>query len=216
MQQLTLIIGNKNYSSWSLRPWILARQLGLEFEEQLIPLNQPDTTARIQALNPAGRVPLLLVGATPVWESIAICETLSELAGRGLPADAAARAHARSVSAEMHAGFQALRHQWPMNARATGRRTAMTAALQRDLQRIDALWCECRARAAAAGPWLFGDYSMADAMYAPVVLRLRTYGAQLSPAAHQYVATALADRHLRDWLAAATAEPWTIASDEVG
>lgn len=216
MPTLTLIIGNKNYSSWSLRPWILARHLQLEFNEQLIPLDQPDSAARIRAVSPAGRVPVLLRDGTRVWESIAIGETLCELAGRGLPAESGARALARSVSSEMHAGFQALRAQWPMNARATGRHTLMTPALRQDIQRIDALWSACRARSAAQGPWLFGDYSLADAMYAPVALRFRTYGAQLSPAAHQYVAAVLADAHLQEWLAAAAAEPWTLGSEEVG
>jgi glutathione S-transferase len=214
--KLTLYIGNRNYSSWSLRPWILARHLELEFDERLIPLDQPDSAARIRAVNPAGRVPALRCGDTLVWESLAIGETLCELAGRGLPADPALRALARSVSAEMHAGFTALRTQWPMNARATGRRTAMNSALAQDIQRIATLWRDCRGRCADAGPWLFGEYSLADAMYAPVVLRFRTYGAQVLPQAHQYMATVLADTHLGEWLAAAAAEPWTLAREEVG
>lgn len=216
MDQLTLIIGNKNYSSWSLRPWILARHLGLEFRERLIALDQAASAAQISAANPAGRVPALRHGELLVWESISICEYLCELAGRGLPTQAAARATARSVSAEMHAGFQALRQQWPMNARATGRHTAMTPALQRDLARIDSLWSECRARSAAHGPWLFGEYSLADAMYAPVVLRLRTYGAQPSPPAQRYMTTVLADPHLQEWLAAAGSESWTVATESIG
>jgi glutathione S-transferase len=216
MNDLTLIIGNRNYSSWSLRAWIMARHLTLGFSAQQILLDQPDSAARLHAASPAGRVPALRHGTLLVWESIAICEYLCELAGRGLPADRAARATARSVSAEMHAGFTALRQQWPMNARATGRRTPMTPALQQDLQRIDELWSQCRARFGAAGPWLFGDYSIADAMYAPVVLRLRTYGAQLSAIVHQYMATVLADGAMQEWLAAAAAEPWTLEREEIG
>ena len=216
MSRLTLVIGNKNYSSWSLRPWLLARHLGLEFDEVLIPLDQPDSQARIRAVNAAGRVPVLRDGELLLWESIAICEYLCELAGGGLPAERGARALVRSVSAEMHAGFAALRSQWPMNARATGRHTPMTDALRHDLARIETLWCDCRARAAAAGPWLFGGYSMADAIYAPVVLRLRTYGAQLAAPVHQYMATTLADPVLQEWLAAAAAEPWTTASEGIG
>jgi len=216
MPSLTLYIGNKNYSSWSLRPWILARRLGLEFSERLIRLDQPDSPQQIRALNPAGRVPALRYGETLIWDSLAIGETLCELAGRGLPAGFAARAQARSLSAEMHSGFQALRSQWPMNARATGRHTAMSAALRQDIERIDASWTACRARYGADGPWLCGEYSLADAMYAPVVLRFRTYGAQLSPTAHQYMATVLADADLKDWLAAAAAEPWTLPREEVG
>jgi glutathione S-transferase len=216
MPELTLIIGNRNYSSWSLRPWILLQHLGLEFTEQQIPLDLADSAARIRAINPAGRVPVLWHGELMIWESIAIGEYLCELAGEGLPAERAARAQARSVSAEMHAGFHTLRMQWPMNARALGRRTAMSAALQGDITRIDNIWCQCHERHGATGPWLFGDYSLADAMYAPVVLRFRTYGAQLSGSAQQYMTTALADGALQAWLAAAAAEPWTIAADEAG
>lgn len=216
MTKLTLYIGNKNYSSWSLRPWILARHLQLEVAEVLIPLDREDSAARIFAVNPAGKVPALRYGETLVWESIAICETLCEIAAGGLPRDAHERALARSICAEMHAGFAALRTQWPMNTRAAGRRTPMSPAAQRDLERIDALWSGCRARSGAAGPWLFGAYTMTDAMYAPIALRMRTYGAQLSPAAQQYVATVIADPLLQAWLQAAAAEPWTLAGDEVG
>jgi len=188
----------------------------LAFEEELIPLDQTDSGARIHAINPAGRVPALRHGELLVWDSIAICEYLCELAGRGLPKGRDARALARSMSAEMHAGFQDLRQQWPMNARARGRRTVMTASLQRDIARVDTLWCQARARAGAAGPWLFGEYSMADAMYASVALRFQTYGAQLSAPAAQYLATTLADGVLQEWCAAAAGEPWTIQHDEVG
>ncbi|MGB8694057.1 MAG: glutathione S-transferase family protein [Steroidobacteraceae bacterium] len=216
MPELTLIIGNKNYSSWSLRPWILLKHLGLEFTEQQIPLDQADSAARIRAVNPAGRVPVLRHGELVIWESIAIGEYLCELAGKGLPPERAARARARSVSAEMHSGFHSLRTQWPMNARALGRRTAVSAALQGDITRIEHIWCECRERYGAGGPWLFGDYSLADAMYAPVVLRFRTYTAPLSGAAQHYMDTVLADAALQGWLAEAAAEPWIIAGDEAG
>ncbi len=216
MASITLFIGNRNYSSWSLRPWILLRHLGIEFDAVVIPLDQPETRARILAVNPAGRLPLLRHGALDVWESIAICEYACELAGAGLPRDAAARAVARSAAAEMHAGFLALRHTWPMNARASGRRTARPAELDADLARIESLWSECRRRFGADGPWLFGSYSLADAMYAPVALRLHTYGATPGGAAGEYLASVLADPHLGAWIAAARAEPWSIASEEVG
>jgi glutathione S-transferase len=216
MTDFTLVIGNKNYSSWSLRPWMLARHLGLEFEEVLIPMDLPDSRARIHAVSPAGRVPVLRHGELLVWDSIAICEYLCERAGRGLPRDREARAVARSMSAEMHAGFQELRQQWPMNARARGRRTPMTAGLQRDIARVDALWCQARTHFGAAGPWLFGEYSIADAMHAPVALRFQTYGARLAAPAQQYLATVLADGALQEWCAAAALEPWTIEHDEVG
>ena len=213
---LTLLIGNKNYSSWSLRAWILLRHLGLEFIELQVPLDLPDTAARLRAFNPAGLVPALRDGELLVWDSLAVCEYACELAGRGLPADRAARALARSVAAEMHSGFRALRGTWPMNARATGRRTAMSPALLADVARIDTLWNQCRATQGGGGPWLLGEYSLADAMYAPVALRFHTYGAQLSPVAAAYVQAVLADPIMGEWLAAARAEPWVIAHDEAG
>ncbi|MFM2288422.1 MAG: hypothetical protein RL684_1565 [Pseudomonadota bacterium] len=213
---LTLLIGNKNYSSWSLRAWILLRHLGLEFIELQVPLDLPDTAARLRAFNPAGLVPALRDGELLVWDSLAVCEYACELAGNGLPADGAARALARSVAAEMHSGFRALRGTWPMNARATGRRTATSPELLADVARIDTLWNQCRATHGGGGPWLLGGYTLADAMYAPVALRFNTYGAQLSPVAAAYVQAVLADPIMGEWLAAARAEPWVIAHDEAG
>jgi glutathione S-transferase len=216
MSEFTLIIGNKNYSSWSLRPWMLLRHLGLPFDEVQIALSLPDTQTRIAQFSPAGRVPVLRHGELTLWESIAIGEYLCELTGRGWPRERSARAQARVLSAEMHAGFQALRDQWPMNARAVGRRTPMTAPLAGDIHRIDSLWSDCRQRFGAGGPWLCGDYSLADAMYAPVALRFRSYGATLSPAAACYLDTVLNDAPLQQWLADAALESWTIAYSEVG
>jgi glutathione S-transferase len=216
MPEFTLVIGNKNYSSWSLRPWMLLHHLGLPFEELQIVLSQPDTQAQIARHSPAGRVPVLKHDGLTLWESIAIGEYLCELTGHGWPRERAARALARTVSAEMHAGFSALRSQWPMNARATGRRTPMTADLRADISRIDALWGDCRRRFGAHGPWLFGDYSLADAMYAPVALRFRSYGATLSAPAQAYLDTVLQDSMLQQWLADAALEPWTISYSEVG
>ena len=216
MSEFTLVLGNKNYSSWSLRPWMLLRHLELPFDELLIPLNRPQTAALLAQHSPSGRVPVLRHGELVLWESLAIGEYLCDVSGRGWPAERAARARARAVSAEMHAGFGALRAQWPMNARATGRRTPMTSALQADIERVDALWSECRARCAHQGPWLFGAYSLADAMYAPVALRFRTYGATLSPPAAAYLATVLQDAPLCQWLADAAQESWSIPYSEVG
>ncbi len=216
MSDFTLVIGNRNYSSWSLRPWMLMRHLQLSFDEILIPLDQPDTRARIAQHSPAGRVPVLRHRDWVIWESIAIGEFLCELTGQGWPRERGARAMARVVSAEMHAGFGALRAQWPMNARATGRRTPMTPGLRADIERIDALWSDCRRRHGAQGPWLFGDYSLADAMYAPVALRFRTYGAVLSAAALAYLDTLLQDPPLLQWLRAAELETWSIAAGEAG
>jgi glutathione S-transferase len=216
MSDITLVIGNKNYSSWSLRPWVLLRHLQLPFNEVQIALSRPDTRWRVLQHSAAGRVPVLKHGGLTVWESIAIGEYLCELAGNGWPAERGARSQARAVSAEMHAGFGALRAQWPMNARATGRRTAMSAGLRADIERIDVLWRDCRERFGAHGPWLFGDYSLADAMYAPVALRFRSYGATLSAPAQAYLDTVLQDPPLQQWIAAAALEPWSITDEEVG
>jgi glutathione S-transferase len=213
---LQLLIGNRNYSSWSLRAWIMLRHAGLPFDELLVPLDHPGTAAAIRAFNPAGLVPALRHDGVLIWESLAICEYACELSGRGLPADPAARALARSVSAEMHAGFRALRKLWPMNTRALGRRTAEPPELLAQVERIDQLWNQCRASHGAGGQWLLGDYSLADAMYAPVVLRFRTYGARVSPVARTYMEAALADPAMQEWLAAAAAEPWVVAADEAG
>jgi glutathione S-transferase len=216
VDELRLTIGNKNYSSWSLRPWILLKHLGLAFSERLIPLDTPQFERDVASVSPTRRVPVLEQGSLRVWDSLAICEYACELAGRGWPADRAARATARSACAEMHAGFTSLRSQWPMNARAEGRRTAPDPAREADIARIDALWTECRSRFGAGGPWLFGEYSAADAMFAPVVLRFRTYGARVNEVANTYMAAALADPHLRAWIDAAKAESWIIEPSEIG
>jgi glutathione S-transferase len=216
MSELRLTVGNKNYSSWSLRPWILLRHLGLAFEERLIPLDTAEFARDIATISPTRRVPVLQHGTLLLWDSLAICEYACELAGRGWPAGREARAVARAVCAEMHAGFTILRSQWPLNARALGRRTAANPERAAEIARIEDLWADCRQRFGGDGPWLFGEYSVADAMYAPVVLRLRTYGAHLRPASEEYVASVLADPHMRDWLAAAEAESWTIEASEIG
>jgi glutathione S-transferase len=216
VNELLLTMGNQNYSSWSLRPWILMKNLGLDFEERVIPLDTPEFARDVIAVSPTKRVPVLKHGALLVWDSLAICEYACELAGRGWPAERGARAVARSVCAEMHSGFTILRSQWPMNARAEGRKTAPNPERAADIARIEDLWHECRTRFGAAGPWLFGEYSVADAMYAPVVLRLRTYGARLRDSSAAYVATVLADPHVRAWLTSAAAESWIIEASEIG
>ena len=192
------------------------KHLGLEFSEQLLQLDTPQFAREVAAVSPTRRVPVLRHGDLLVWDSLAICEYACELAGRGWPGERNARAVARAVSAEMHAGFSILRSQWPMNARAVGRRTPPSAERAAEIARIEQSWADCRRRFGAAGPWLFGEYSVADAMYAPVVLRLRTYGAALAEQSAAYVATVLGDVHMRDWLDAARAESWTIESSEIG
>ena len=216
MAPLTLVIGNKNYSPWSLRPWLLMKHVNLEFQELLIPLDTPETREQIDRYTPSGRVPVLRHGTVCVWDSLAICEYVAELSGSGWPRAREVRAVARAVCAEMHSGFSTLRSLWPMNARARNRRTAVTAALEADIERIDELWNDCRGRFGGGGPWLFGEYSIADAMYAPVVLRFNTYAARISQTARWYMATVLEDAPLQQWLQAAKQEPWTIAAEEVG
>jgi len=205
---LRLVIGDKQLSSWSLRPWMLLRHLGLPFEEIRLPLDTPRFRDEIGRYSPSRRVPVLLDDGLVVWDSLAICEYLSERAGgAGWPADAAARAQARSISAEMHSGFAAMRSAWSLRAADRGLHVPLDASARADVQRIDALWCDCLARHAEQDAWLFGRrYGIADAMYAPVVLRFNTYGASLSTAAQAYVDLAMADPHLLDWIEGARRE----------
>jgi glutathione S-transferase len=213
---MLLTMGNKNYSSWSLRPWLLMKQVGLEFTERIIPLDTPEFEREVAAASPTRRVPVLRHGSLLVWDSLAICEYACEVSGQGLPSDREARAITRAVCAEMHSGFPALRSQWPMNARATGRKTAPNPERATEIARIEDLWQQCRDRFGTGGPWLFGKFSVADAMFAPVVLRLRTYGAVVRETTAAYMATVLADAHMRHWLAAAAAENWIIEASEIG
>ena len=216
MSGLTLLIGTRNYSSWSLRPWILLRHLGLPFDERQIHFQTGEWDAEMPKLSPTLRVPVLFHGSVRIWESLAICEYVAELAGRGWPQDAALRAEARAFAAEMHSGFGALRSACPMNARATGRRVPMTGPLARDLRRIDAIWSGCRRQHGERGPWLYGDFGVADAMFAPVALRCRTYGLPLSQLAAGYLDSQLEDPALREWIAAAESEAVVFPEEEVG
>lgn len=217
MAKPLLVMGTRNYSSWSLRPWLLLRHLDVAFEERVLHFGTPEFAAEVARLSPSRRVPVLLHEGRTVWESLAICEYASELAGGGgWPADAGARANARALASEMHAGFATLRSSCPMNARARGRRVAGSPALERDVQRISDIWSECRRQHGAAGTWLFGGYSAADAMFGPVVLRVMTYGLPLAPAARGYFEQALADPHLQEWIRLAQAEGVTVDSEEVG
>jgi glutathione S-transferase len=216
MSDLTLVIGNKNYSSWSLRPWMLLKHLAVPFKEVLIPLDTPEFKDQVEKYGPSGRVPVLRHGTHCIWDSLAICEYLAELASKGWPEERHARAVARSVCAEMHSGFTNLRLEWPMNARARNRRTPMTPGLEADIDRVDEIWNDCRRRFGAGGPWLFGQYSIADAMYAPVVLRFKTYSAQVSETARWYLATALEDAAMQEWVQAAQSEEWKLQASEVG
>jgi glutathione S-transferase len=212
----TLVIGNKNYSSWSLRPWLLMRQAGLPFREIRIPLYTPESKAQIRQYSPSGRVPCLLDGGLAVWDSLAICEYLAERHPelQLWPAAGAARAVARSVSAEMHAGFQHLRSNMGMNCRGRFPGLGRTVEVAGEIERIQRMWADCRARFGGTQPFLFGPFSIADAMFAPVVLRFRTYQVQLNPVCREYADAVLGLPALQDWLAAALAETEVIAAFE--
>ena len=216
--QPTLIIGNKNYSSWSLRPWLLMREAGIDFDEHRIVLDTPTTKQEIATFSPAGRVPILQLGELTVWDSLAICETVAERwPEKNLwPVDADERVHARAISAEMHAGFAVLRDCMPMNCRAMGRIVPIPDELGADIDRVIAIWSECHKRYGDRGGWLFGDFSVADAMYAPVVLRLRTYGINLPQSAGYYPHRLLESKAMQEWLAAAECEVEVIEADEKG
>ncbi|MFI4999824.1 MAG: glutathione S-transferase family protein [Reyranellales bacterium] len=220
MADFTLVIGNKNYSSWSLRGWLIAKTAGIEFEEVVVPLDLPETQAAIRKHSPSGRVPVLLHRGLAVWESLAIAEYLNELKPEaGLwPASPAARAHARAISCEMHAGFADLRNSMPMNIRASYPGKGMTPAVRADIERITGLWRDCRKRFAGAAPkdegFLFGGFSAADAMYAPVVTRLHTYAVPVDSDADAYCTAVLAHPAMKAWVDAAKNEPWLIAASE--
>jgi glutathione S-transferase len=208
MDDLTLIIGNKNYSSWSLRPWLLLKQAGIPFREQYIPIRSEAWQSKIHDLSPSGKVPALIYGDVRVWDSLAICEYLAErFPEKHLwPAAVAARAEARSVSAEMHAGFQALRQNMFMNIRRRMPTRGRTPETLTDIERIVAIWNGCRTRYASGGPFLFGAFSVADAMYAPVALRFQTYAVTVDGAAGAYSKTLLGLPAILEWVTAAHAE----------
>ena len=208
MARSLLVVGNKNYSSWSLRPWLALRVAGVDFEEVRIPLYRDDTPAAIARWSPAGKVPVLRHGDVTVWESLAICEYAAEVLapGAGLwPAEPAARAHARAIAAEMHAGFGALREALPMNLRARVR-LPLSPAVRADVERVVAIWEDCRARFGAGGPFLFGAFGIADAMYAPVATRFDSYGVSLPPVARSYADALRALAPMREWTEAGVAE----------
>jgi glutathione S-transferase len=212
----TLVVGNKNYSSWSLRPWLAMKMAGASFQEIVIPLRQPTTAADIARHSPAGKVPVLHDGEITVWESIAILEYLAESIpeARLWPEDREARAIARVVSAEMHAGFVALRTHMPMNIRALKPDRGRTPEVEMDIRRIVTLWEDCRGRFGEGGPFLFGRFSNADAMYAPVVTRFNTYGVELHGEARGYAETMLALPPMLEWFAAGKAEPWSMPEND--
>jgi glutathione S-transferase len=214
---MKLIIGNKNYSSWSFRPWLALKVAGISFEEEVISLDDPNFKSRVGRISGTGKVPALADGAVQVWESLAILEYLAEKFPRARlwPAESAARAEARAVAAEMHAGFVPLRRHLPMNMWRPVRRRELTPQVQADITRIEAMWTNCRTRFGAGGEFLFGSFGAADAMYVPVVSRFHTYGVGLGGVARDYMHAVMALSAWSEWKVAALAEPWVLPEDEV-
>jgi glutathione S-transferase len=214
MSDLILYIGNKNYSSWSLRPWIAMEAAGVPFTDHVIPFDFPAGNPKFKPISPTGRVPVLHHGDVRVWESLAIIEYVAELfPDAGIwPRDAGARAEARAISMEMLSGFRALRNACPMNMRREPRAIALPEGVMDDVARIETIWKETLAR--SGGPFLFGAFSAADAMYAPVVNRLETYRLTQDDAVLGYIARVKAHPAWQTWQTAALAEPWIVPEDE--
>jgi glutathione S-transferase len=212
MADLTIYLGNKNYSSWSMRPWLVLKQIGVPFDEVVVPLYEPTTRATILKFSPSGRLPALQHGTLTVWDSLAICEYLADSfpTFQLWPKDPGARAVARAVSAEMHSGFVALREHLPMNVRSSFPERGVTPDVQADINRIMAIWRDCRARFGADGEFLFGHFTIADAIYAPVVSRFRTYKIDLEREAEAYCDAISALPAMQEWIAAARNEPMII------
>ncbi len=214
---LFLLIGNKSYSSWSFRPWLAMKVAGIPFAEEVISLDAANFRERVRAISPTGKVPCLIDGENHVWESLAILEHLAEKHPQaGLwPADESARAHARSIAAEMHAGFSPLRQHYPMNLRRAIRHRKPTAEVVDNISRIDAMWSDCRARFGRGGPFLFGAFGAADAMYAPVVSRFHTYAVEVRRETRAYMDAMMALPAWGEWCAAALQEPWILPQYDV-
>ena len=211
---LRLVIGNKNYSSWSLRPWIAMKVAGIAFEEVVIPLYEGDWKAQVAKYTPAGKVPVLIDGDATIWESLAILEHLAEKFPQAdlWPKDAAARSHARAISAEMHAGFAPLRRSCPMNMWLPPKPRPQTEEVMADVGRIEEIWRECLGR--WRGPFLFGKFGAADAMYAPVVARFYNYGLPVSGPTGSYMDRVRALPAWQEWREASLQEPWVMAHNE--
>ena len=212
----TLIIGSKNYSSWSFRAWLVLTKLGIDFEEISIPLFTEGYKDQLLKYSPAGKVPVYLDGYFAIWDSLAISEYLAELHPQLWPKNREKRAYARSVVAEMHSSFTELRNTMPMNCRATGRFIDNTDTLITDINRIKTIWTDCRKMSTNDGPWLFGSFSIADAMYAPVVSRFHTYNVSCEGLISEYMNTVLNDTDVKKWYQEAKDEKQIIKNAEVG
>jgi glutathione S-transferase len=216
MSALTLVIGNKNYSSWSMRPWVLMRQLGIAFDEVKLRFHSTEWEESIARWSPSGLVPILWRGEQSVWDTLAIMEMLAEwYPGHGVwPADPAARAYARSAAAEMHSGFRELRTSMPVNIRAQHPGKGMTAGTRADIERIERIWAQARERFGAGGPFLCGAFSAVDAMYAPVVMRFATYAVAVSGESARYCEAMRAAPGVHAWVQEALQEKEFVPEDE--
>lgn len=218
MVKTQLVIGNCRYSSWSLRAWFCLRKSGAPFEEVLLPLDTPEFAERIAEFSPTGRVPVLWDDGQCIWDSLAICEYINERFANGAlwPEDLYSRGLGRSMVAEMHAGFPELRNRMPMNFSARNRAVPMDEALTADIERMFTLWADSLACHSDKGPWLLGDVSIADAMFAPVVVRFSNYGVALPADVAAYCDHVLADEDMQAWREKAAEEPWRVEADEAG
>jgi glutathione S-transferase len=216
MTDFSLVIGNRNYSSWSLRPWLALKMADIAFDEIIIPLDEPTTREEILKHTPSGRVPVLKHGDLTIWDSLAICEYLAEQAPAAQlwPAEPADRAVARAMASEMHSGFTALRDNMPMNIRSRFPDQGRALGVMEDINRVTAIWRRCRQRFGAGGDFLFGRFSIADAMFAPVVTRFQTYAVDVDTVEQDYMQAILALPAMREWIAAAGREPWIIDTAE--
>lgn len=216
MTALTLVIGNKNYSSWSMRAWLLLRWLEMDFEEVVIPLYRENSRVAVLPYSPTGLLPALVDGDLRIWDSFAIILHLADRAPKIWPGDPQKRAFVRSACAEMHSGFQALRTGMPHNGRARDRRVPRTSEIDSDIARIAQIWTEGRRRFGADGPWLAGEFGIGDIMFAPVASRFRTYGVALDSPAGDYAAALLRHPLVERWFAEGAGDAETIPEAEVG
>lgn len=216
MNKPLLIIGNKNYSSWSMRAWLMLKHADVDFDEMRIALHTPGYQLKLAYFSPAGKVPVYRDGELTVWDTLSIAEYLYESHPSLWPANKAERAVARSVSAEMHAGFSAMRQAMPMNIRARGRHVLVTPEIEADIVRIKNIWRDLRNRHEQAGAWLFGEYSIADAMFAPVVFRFITYGISEAGVIEEYMKIVTGDPFAQEWIRASELEQEVIVPYEVG
>jgi len=218
MARATLVIANKNYSSWSMRPWLALTMAGIPFEEKMIRFGDPRFSREVRKVSAAGMVPVLLHKGMTIWDSLAIIEYAAETWPEKniWPKNAVARAMARSAAAEIHSGFRGIRDACPMNLRRpkVPLKAGFSAAVMGDVKRLESLWAQCRKAHGKGGPFLFGKWSAADAMYAPVVMRLDSYAIPVGPQTRKYMAAVIATAAFKTWLASSAEEPWIVPEDE--